>query len=116
GSVDQRLKACVAERAAVVVEGGAPASTFRHVPVHEEGGDVEAVGDLERCHPHQRRFPPRRARARVRVLPASRGLAAGAAAFPAFRTAIASISTSSSGRTSRDTTRRVLGGDTPSGK
>src|SRR6185503_7440825 len=121
GPVHQRREFRVGEGAAVVVEGGVPAPALRHVPIYEEGSGVEAVGDRERCHRHQRRFPDRPVRPAPRDLAAGRALErargrAGAGAGCAGFTAMASISTSSSGWTSRDTTRRVFGGYTPSGK
>jgi len=74
--------------------------------VDEEGRRVEPRRHL---HHHRLREVVRRpvARAERRFAPA---LAAGGPPFAAGFTAIASISTSSSGSTSRETTRMVFGG------
>ncbi len=109
-AVDQLLERSVRDGAAVVEEGHLLRAPLADVAVDEEARRVEPR--RHRHHPRLRdalRRPVARAgRARFAA-----GLRAGAGALataPAGFTAIASISTSSSGTTRRDTTRRVLGG------
>ena len=113
GAVHQLLERPVGERAVLVEEGHPAAPALGHVAVHEEGGGVEPLGELgHRCRHRQRRFrAPRRRPAGFRFpagfpLAATRDRAGAADAL----TAIASISTRSSGFTRRETTSKVLGG------
>jgi len=108
-TIDQLLQRAVGDRAAVVEEGHLLRAPLGDVAVDEKARRVEARRD--RHHPRLRDA----VRRPVARFPRA-GFAAGrrdARAFavaPAGFTAIASISTSSSGTTRRDTTRRVLGG------
>ncbi len=108
-AVDQLLQPSVGQCALLVEERGLLGSAFRDVTVDEEARRVEA--GRHRAHARLRRVP-RLAGRRFwpdRADAAARGEAAGRAGVVGF-TAIASISTSSSGSTSRETTRMVLGG------